>query len=236
MHRNPVHFYLTGRRRPVKRPPVTVKDVWRALDEHYPVRAQGGMGQRRDPRWAIPAAPVRSIAIALTATPAVLAALRRRPADLLVTHHPVVFSPLKVDPPGPPLLLRGVRAAAGGGLRDLRAHQRRRRPPRGVARDGAPPRPRGDPAAGPRGAVLRFLQDRRVRSRDARGRRPFRRGFGRRGPHRRILPVLVPLRRARGRSAGRRGPSRSRACRGGRSAWRRSASRRWRRGAWSRGC
>ena len=85
----------------MKRPPATVRDVWKALDEHFP------FAPRED--WANvgilvgdPDAPVRTAAIALTATPAVLAALRRRPVDLLVTHHPVAFSPLKSIRPDNP--------------------------------------------------------------------------------------------------------------------------------------
>ena len=73
--------------------PVTVRDVWRALDEHFP------FARRAD--WdnvgillGDPGAPVRSVLIALDATPAVLSAVRRRPTDLLVTHHPVVYKPL----------------------------------------------------------------------------------------------------------------------------------------------
>jgi dinuclear metal center YbgI/SA1388 family protein len=78
----------------VKRAPVTVRDVWQALDERFP------FAHRAD--WdnvgillGDPGSPVRSIAFALDATPGVISSLRRRPADLLVTHHPVVYSPLK---------------------------------------------------------------------------------------------------------------------------------------------
>jgi dinuclear metal center YbgI/SA1388 family protein len=78
----------------VKRAPVTVRDVWNALDERFP------FAHRAD--WdnvgillGDPGAPVRSIAFALDATPGVISSLRRRPVDLLVTHHPVVYSPLK---------------------------------------------------------------------------------------------------------------------------------------------
>jgi len=71
-----------------------VRDVWRALDERYP------FAHRAD--WdnvgillGDPDAPVRSILIALDATPAAVAACRRVRADVLVTHHPVVLRPLK---------------------------------------------------------------------------------------------------------------------------------------------
>ena len=73
--------------------PVTVRDVWRALDDHFPF-AHRADGDNVGILLGDPAANVRSVLIALDATPAVLAALRRRPADLLVTHHPVVYKPL----------------------------------------------------------------------------------------------------------------------------------------------
>ncbi|HEX9191338.1 MAG TPA: Nif3-like dinuclear metal center hexameric protein, partial [Candidatus Deferrimicrobiaceae bacterium] len=81
--------------------PVTVRDVWRALDEHFP------FAHRAD--WdnvgillGDPGAPVRSVLIALDASPSVLSAVRRRPVDLLVTHHPVVFKPLPCVRPDRP--------------------------------------------------------------------------------------------------------------------------------------
>jgi dinuclear metal center YbgI/SA1388 family protein len=74
--------------------PVTVRDVWKALDAEFP------FAHRAD--WdnvgillGDPAAPARRVVIALDATPAVVAACRRHGADLLVTHHPVIHSPLK---------------------------------------------------------------------------------------------------------------------------------------------
>ena len=73
--------------------PVTVRDVWRALDEHFPF-AHRADGDNVGILLGDPGASVRSALIALDATPAVLSALRRRPADLLVTHHPVVHRPL----------------------------------------------------------------------------------------------------------------------------------------------
>jgi len=73
--------------------PVTVRDVWQELDEHFPFSHRAD-GDNVGILLGNPAAPVRSVLIALDATPAVLAALRRRPADLLVTHHPVIYKPL----------------------------------------------------------------------------------------------------------------------------------------------
>jgi dinuclear metal center YbgI/SA1388 family protein len=108
-----------------------VDDVRRALDEEYPF-AHREEWDNVGLLLGDPGAAVRTIAVALTATPAVLAALRRRPADLLVTHHPVVFSPLKsVRPDHPPssaayeLLRRGVSA--------ISAHTNADAAPRGVS-------------------------------------------------------------------------------------------------------
>ena len=42
-----------------------------------------------------PAAPVERVLVALDATPAALEAARRMDAQLLVTHHPVIFRPLR---------------------------------------------------------------------------------------------------------------------------------------------
>ncbi len=73
---------------------VTVRDVYRALDDHYP------FAHRAD--WdnvgilaGDPSAPVRSVLAALDATPAAISLCRRIRPDLLLTHHPVVFTPLK---------------------------------------------------------------------------------------------------------------------------------------------
>jgi len=79
---------------------VTVRDVYRALDDHYP------FAHRAD--WdnvgilaGDPAAPVRSVLVALDATPAALALCGRMRPGLLLTHHPVIFTPLKSVRPGP---------------------------------------------------------------------------------------------------------------------------------------
>jgi len=80
---------------------VTVKDIRAALDRHFPF-AHCAEWDNVGILLGDPAAPVRSVLVSLDATPAVLAGLRRRPADLLLTHHPVVFPHLKaVRPDGP---------------------------------------------------------------------------------------------------------------------------------------
>ncbi|MEW6720482.1 MAG: Nif3-like dinuclear metal center hexameric protein [Thermodesulfobacteriota bacterium] len=111
--------------------PVAVRDVWRALDDHYPF-AHGADWDNVGILLGDPGRPVRTVAVALTASPAVLSALRRRPADLLVTHHPVVFSPLKA--------VRPDRAASSAAFELLRlgvsaicAHTNADAAPRGVS-------------------------------------------------------------------------------------------------------
>ncbi|HZW35983.1 MAG TPA: Nif3-like dinuclear metal center hexameric protein [Candidatus Deferrimicrobiaceae bacterium] len=85
---------MTSEGRVRLRPGITVRDVWSALDDRYP------FAHRAD--WdnvgilaGDPAAPVRSILIALDATPGAIGSCRKLRADLLLTHHPVIFSPLK---------------------------------------------------------------------------------------------------------------------------------------------
>lgn len=71
----------------------TVRDVWEALDARFPFH------HRAD--WdnvgillGDPGARATRAVIALDATPRVVAACRRFRADLLVTHHPLIHSPL----------------------------------------------------------------------------------------------------------------------------------------------
>jgi len=115
----------------IRRAAVTVEDVWRALDEHFPF-AHCADWDNVGILLGDPAAPVRSVLIALDATPAVLARLRRRPADLLVTHHPVVFTPLKsVRPdPGPSAVVFSLLRM---GVAVISAHTNADAAPRGVS-------------------------------------------------------------------------------------------------------
>jgi len=110
---------------------VTVRDVWRALDEHFP------FAHRAD--WdnvgillGDPGAPVRSILIALDATPGVLSAVRRRPVDLLVTHHPVVFKPIPRIRPDRPEAAAAY-ALLRTGVAAISAHTNADVAPRGVS-------------------------------------------------------------------------------------------------------
>ncbi|HEY5766045.1 MAG TPA: Nif3-like dinuclear metal center hexameric protein [Candidatus Deferrimicrobiaceae bacterium] len=77
---------------------VTVRQVREALDERYP------FAHRAD--WdnvgilaGDPDQRVRTILVALDATPAAVDRCRASKADLLVTHHPVIHSPLKAVRP-----------------------------------------------------------------------------------------------------------------------------------------
>ena len=115
----------------MKRPIVTVRDVWQALDEHFP------FGHRED--WdnvgilaGDPDASVRTVAVALTATHGVLRDLKRRHVDLLVTHHPVVFSPLKLIRPDNPAS-SAVYELLRSGIAAISAHTNADAAPRGVS-------------------------------------------------------------------------------------------------------
>jgi len=114
-----------------RRVAVTVKDVWTALDERFPF-AHCADWDNAGILLGDPGAPVRSVLVALDATPGVMASLRRRPADLLVTHHPVVFTPLKSVRPDP-----GPSSAAFAllrmGVAVISAHTNADAAPRGVS-------------------------------------------------------------------------------------------------------
>lgn len=110
---------------------ITVRDAWRALDEHFP------FAHRAD--WdnvgillGDPEAPVRSVLVALDATPAVLALCRQARPDLLLTHHPVIHTPLKSIRPDD-----GASAAAfvlaGMSVAVISAHTNADVAPRGVS-------------------------------------------------------------------------------------------------------
>jgi dinuclear metal center YbgI/SA1388 family protein len=114
-----------------RRASVTVNDVLRALDDRFPF-AHCADWDNVGILLGDPCAPVRSILIALDATPSVIERLRRRPADLLVTHHPVVFTPLKCVRPD-----SGPSAAAFAllrmGVAVISAHTNADVAPRGVS-------------------------------------------------------------------------------------------------------
>lgn len=81
--------------------PITVRDVYGALDAEYPFRSRADW-DNVGILLGDPERPVERVLVALDATPAVIGRCRRMRADLLVTHHPVVFSPLKAVRPDRP--------------------------------------------------------------------------------------------------------------------------------------
>ena len=110
---------------------ITVRDAWRALDEHFP------FAHRAD--WdnvgillGDPDAPVRSVLVALDATPSVLALCRKTRTDLLLTHHPVIHSPLKSLRPDDGSSAAAF-ALAGMGTAVISAHTNADVAPRGVS-------------------------------------------------------------------------------------------------------
>lgn len=77
-----------------KRSAVTVRGILSALDDRYPF-ARAAAWDNAGLLVGDPGRPVRAVLIALDASPEVLAACRRLRPDLLLTHHPVIFRPLK---------------------------------------------------------------------------------------------------------------------------------------------
>jgi dinuclear metal center YbgI/SA1388 family protein len=73
----------------------TVGTVLEILEEWAP-RAVSWKGDNVGLQVGSPADSVRGILVALDATEAAVAEARRRQADLLVTHHPLLFRPLQV--------------------------------------------------------------------------------------------------------------------------------------------
>jgi dinuclear metal center YbgI/SA1388 family protein len=74
---------------------VRVGDVARIIEEHYPL-AYAVAGDNCGLQIGSLDDPVRSICIALDPSPAALTKAASRGADLLVTHHPLFFEPLKI--------------------------------------------------------------------------------------------------------------------------------------------
>jgi dinuclear metal center YbgI/SA1388 family protein len=115
----------------ISRAKVTVRDVWRALDEHFPF-AHRAEWDNVGILAGNPEARVRSVLIALDATPAAVALCGRMNADLLLTHHPVIFSPLKsirADQPDS----SAAYSLLGMGVAVISAHTNADVAPRGVS-------------------------------------------------------------------------------------------------------
>jgi len=115
----------------------TLQDIVNLLESRYP-SAWAVTGDRTGLEVGDPAQPVEAILVALEATPAVVAEAGRRGAQLLLTHHPLLYRPLedvREDRPGGRLLAALLRARlalischtnldiAPGGLNDYLAQK-----------------------------------------------------------------------------------------------------------------
>lgn len=90
---------------------VRVGDVARIIEEHYPL-AYAVAGDNCGLQLGSGSDPVQSVCVCLDPSPAAIAKAAARGADLLVTHHPLFFDPLrKLDPRD------FVGAAAAGAIR-----------------------------------------------------------------------------------------------------------------------
>ena len=115
----------------------TLQDILNLLESRYP-SAWAVTGDRVGLEVGDPAQAVTAILVALEATPAVVAEAGRRGAQLLLTHHPLLYRPLedvREDRPGGRLLAALLRARlamaschtnldiAPGGLNDYLAQK-----------------------------------------------------------------------------------------------------------------
>lgn len=90
----------------------TLQDIVNLLESRYP-SAWAVPGDRTGLEVGDPAQPVEAILVALEATPAVVAEASHRGAQLLLTHHPLLYRPVedvREDRPGGRLLAALVRA------------------------------------------------------------------------------------------------------------------------------
>ena len=115
----------------------TLQDIVNLLESRYP-SAWAVTGDRVGLEVGHPGQPVEGILVALEATPAVVAEAGHRGAQLLLTHHPLLYRPLedvREDRPGGRLLAALLRARlamvschtnldiAPGGLNDYLARK-----------------------------------------------------------------------------------------------------------------
>lgn len=109
----------------------TVRDVWQALDAVFPFAHRAAWDNvgilLGDPRQ-----PVRRVLVALDASPAAVDRLVRTKSDLLVTHHPAIFSPLKAIRPDHPASASAF-ALLRAGASVISAHTNADAAPRGVS-------------------------------------------------------------------------------------------------------
>jgi dinuclear metal center YbgI/SA1388 family protein len=115
----------------------TLQDIVELLESRYP-SAWAVTGDRTGLEVGHPAQPVEAILVALETTPDVIAEAGHRGAQLLLTHHPLLYRPLedvREDRPGGRLLAALIRAGlamvschtnldvAPGGLNDYLAQK-----------------------------------------------------------------------------------------------------------------
>jgi dinuclear metal center YbgI/SA1388 family protein len=115
----------------------TLRDIHDLLESRYP-SAWAVSGDRTGLEVGDPDKQVKTILVALEVSPAIIAEASQRGAQLLLTHHPLLYQPLKdvrEDRPGGRLLANLVRAGlamvschtnldiAPGGLNDYLAQQ-----------------------------------------------------------------------------------------------------------------
>src|SRR5512135_3921116 len=90
----------------------TLQDIVNLLENHYP-SAWAVPGDRGGLEVGHPAQQVEAILVALEATPAVVEEASHRGAQLLLTHHPLLYKPLeevREDRPGGRLLAAFLRS------------------------------------------------------------------------------------------------------------------------------
>jgi dinuclear metal center YbgI/SA1388 family protein len=73
---------------------VLLQEILKLLDQHYPFN-WAVSGDRVGLEIGHPLAPVSRVLVALEATPAVVAEAREKGAQLLLTHHPLLYQPLR---------------------------------------------------------------------------------------------------------------------------------------------
>jgi dinuclear metal center YbgI/SA1388 family protein len=115
----------------------SLKDIVNLLESRYP-SAWAVTGDRVGLEVGHPGQQIEAVLVALEATPAIVAEAGQRGAQLLLTHHPLLYQPLKdvrEDRPGGRLLAALIRAGlamvschtnldiAPGGLNDYLAQQ-----------------------------------------------------------------------------------------------------------------
>ena len=98
----------------------TLHEVVKLLERHYPA-AWAAPGDRTGFQVGRPDSPVAAVLVALEVTPAVIREAQSQGAQVLLTHHPLLYQPLtevREDTPGGSLLSALIR----GGLASVSCH------------------------------------------------------------------------------------------------------------------